>query len=211
MADMKTELHCHTARYSGCAVASPEEVLSEASRLGYEAVFFTEHDAVWPARALRRLGKRFAEVKVFGGVEVTLIAGEHLLVLGTSDAEFVSLADRPVDLLAKAREDGCLTVLAHPFRWQGAHDLLLNGRRPDALEYLSCNHQGQAAADALACAGELSLPVVNAGDVHDLPMLGNQWIETDRPVERGQDIREIVLGGAYRLVTAEDRRELWQR
>lgn len=207
---MKVELHCHTTRYSGCAVASPEEILTEASRLGYQAVFFTEHDALWPARQLARLGKRFPDVKVFGGVEVTLIAGEHLLVLGTSDAEFVSLADRPVDLLAKAREEGCLTVLAHPFRWQGAHDLLLNGRRCDAMEYLSSNHQGPAAADALACAGELSLPVVNAGDVHDVDMMGQFWIETDHPIGNGAEIRQIVRNGEYRLMTASGEPELWQ-
>lgn len=203
MRNMKIELHCHTTRYSGCAVASPEELLTEASRLGYEALFFTEHDAVWPERKLRAMRKRFQGIRIFGGVEVTLITGEHLLVLGTSDAEFTRLGNRPGDLLSKARRAGCLTVLAHPFRWQGAHDLLLNGRRPDAMEYLSCNHQGTAAADSLALAGELSLPVVNAGDVHDLDMLGQCWIRSDRPIETNGDIREVVVNGAYRLMTAE--------
>ncbi len=204
MGTMKIELHCHTTRYSGCAMASPEELLTEASRLGYEALFFTEHDTVWPERKLRALRKRFPGIGVFGGVEVTLITGEHLLVLGTSDAEFTRLGDRPGDLLSKARQAGCLTVLAHPFRWQGAHDLLLNGRRPDAMEYLSCNHQGASAADSLALAGELSLPVVNAGDVHDLDMLGQCWIQSDRPIETNGDIREVVVNGAYRLMTAEN-------
>jgi hypothetical protein len=199
---MKIELHCHTTRYSGCAVASPQEVLVEALRLGYQAVFFTEHDATWPERKLRTLRNRFEDIRIFGGVEVTLITGEHLLVLGTSDAEFTRLGDRPAELLSKARSAGCLTVLAHPFRWQGAHDLLLNGRRCDAMEYLSGNQQGSAAADSLALAGELSLPVVNAGDVHDVDMLGQYWIETDRPVETNGDIREIVLDGAYRLEAA---------
>ncbi len=44
---MKVELHLHTTRYSGCAVATGGELMERMVEIGYEAVFITEHDAVW--------------------------------------------------------------------------------------------------------------------------------------------------------------------
>ncbi|MFP4052592.1 MAG: PHP domain-containing protein [Phycisphaerae bacterium] len=196
---MKIELHCHTSRYSACAVNTPEEVLAEAVRLGYHAVFLTEHDALWPEEHLGELEAAFPDIRVFGGVELTLPAGEHLLVLGTSDPEYLELSTRPSELLSKARNENRLTILAHPCRWSGRDEMLRSGLRPDAIEYRTGNQQGDAAKDARNLAMELSLPIVNAGDVHALEMMGQHWIETHDPIRSDDDIRPAIVGVNYRL------------
>lgn len=204
---MKVELHLHTSRHSACAVDSPERMVRALIEAGYGAVFLTEHDAVWQPDRLAELQGRFPEIGIFGGVELTLgeIYAEHLLVLGTSDREYVRLAGEPAAVLEKAREEGCLTVLAHPFRWQRRVPLLEDGLRPDALEYRTGNQnapdQLRRAADEAARRG---LKLVNAGDVHSLEMINRYWTETDRPVATRRSIRPIILDGAYRRCAADE-------
>jgi len=94
------------------------------------------------------------------------------------------------------RRDGRLTVLAHPFRFEGGAAMLDGRLLPDALEYRTPNH-GEAAGKSLEASDRSGLPVVNSGDAHRAQYVGRYWIETARPVERAVDIRDIILEGAY--------------
>jgi len=84
---MKVELHLHTSRYSGCATATPFELMEALIGYGYDAVFVTEHDTVWPDWELRQLQEEFQDIRILPGVELTLGPDQtqHLLVLGTQD------------------------------------------------------------------------------------------------------------------------------
>jgi len=196
---MKVELHCHTSRYSGCATATPAELMERMVQTGYEAVFLTEHDAVWPEWELAQLRDGWPDLRVFGGVELSLPGDPmvHLLVLGTSDPAYLALRADPAAILDKARAEGHLTVLAHPFRWAGAAEMLEAGLLPDALEHLTGNHDAHRAGIAKTQAERLGLPIVNAGDTHGLDFLNRFWIETDRPLAKPDDIRAAVLNRAY--------------
>ena len=201
---MKVELHLHTSRYSGCAVNSPSELMAGLVSAGYEAVFVTEHDAVWPDDELAELKAEFPRLAIFPGVELSLGAWdvfEHLLVLGTNDRRYLELAGGPepdvAAILDRARAAGHMTVLAHPFRWDGGAEMLRRHLRPDAIELCTCNHDPEQAAVSAATARGLNLPVVNAGDVHSLAMVGRFWIETARPLTGPADLREMILAGEY--------------
>jgi len=196
---MKVELHLHTSRYSACATAGPSEMAERLVQAGYEAVYITEHDAVWSEMEIAQLQAGFPEIRIFPGVELSL--GDeftrHLLVLGTSDPEYVRLR-REAEVLGKARAEGHLTVLAHPFRWPGGPEMLEAGLLPDAIEYRAGNqpHPDQAAL-AEAAAAKYGLALVNAGDTHGPASLGRYWIETDRPLQHPRDIRAVVLNDQY--------------
>jgi hypothetical protein len=194
---MKVELHMHTRQYSACAAHAPKKMLSRLRKLGYDAVYLTEHDAVWPDEELQALRERFPRLRVFPGVELSLgpDGTQHLLVLGTNDEEYLRLDE--AGAIARARDEGHLTVLAHPFRWQGAADMLDEGLLPDALEQKTCNHDLVRARLSGIAAEKLSLRLVNSSDAHHADALGHYWIETSRPVEEADDIRAIVLEGAY--------------
>lgn len=201
---MKVELHLHTSRYSACAVSAPGELMRGLLAAGYGAVYITEHDAVWGDRELAKLRAEFPQIRIFPGVELSigeLWSFQHLLVLGTNDPAYLGLARsaRPDirGILDKAAEAGHLTVLAHPCRWEGSDDMILRGLLPDALEFRTCNHDGLPAEMARRAGERLHLPVVNAGDVHSLEMVGCFWIETAGPLERPEDIRRVVLAGEY--------------
>ena len=197
---MKVELHLHTSRYSACAKATPFELMEALIGHGYDAVFITEHDCIWPDWELKQLQEEFQDIKIFPGVELSLgpNQAQHLLVLGTQDSQYIELRETPARILEKACGDGDVTILAHPFRWAGSSDLLDNGHIPDALEHLTCNHKSNHAKLSLAAAELFSLPVVNAGDVHALEFVDRFWIETESPLEEARDIRDILVNRRFR-------------
>jgi len=197
---MKVELHLHTSRYSACAIHAPHEMIARLIETGYEAVYITEHDAVWRDDDLEDLRAEFPAIRIFPGVELTL-GSQHLLVLGTTDPAYLSLgAERAA--LEKARRENHLTVLAHPFRWAGSSVMLGGDMLPDAIEYYTANHEPGMAGISRAESIRLKLPLVNASDAHSMDMIAHYWIETHRPVRRADDIRRIVLSGQYELRTA---------
>ncbi len=203
---MKVELHLHTSRYSPCARRTPGEMMARLIETGYQAVYLTEHDAVWRADELAALRAAFPEIRIFPGVELTLAAEDmhHLLVLGTNDPAYLALK-QDTEILAAARARGHLTVLAHPIRMLRGAAMLEAGHLPDALEQRTGNHGPYRAAVTRRMAEPLGLPLVNAGDAHDLDDVDRYWIETHRPIEQARDIRDIVLAGAYEQHVREPR------
>jgi len=193
---MKVELHLHTMRYSGCAVATPAELMAELIRLEYGAVFITEHDAVWDQWELDNLRRDFSGISIFPGMELSIETGEHLLVLGSNDRGYLQLRDGQ-KIIERARGEGHLTVLAHPYRWDKSAGLLQGSLLPDAMEFRTNNHDAVGGAKAQAAAERLGMPLVNAGDTHSLSMLNHHWIQTRQSVITGDDIRQIVLKGQY--------------
>ncbi len=206
---MKVELHCHTSFYSACASGSPRELFQTYVNHDYDVVYLTEHHRMWRPHELAEAQENFPQLRIFPGVELNLVRKPltHLLVLGVTDTDYLKIKN-PAKVLEKAREEGHLTVLAHPCRWQGGTYVLDEGLRPDALEYKSNNQEFSQAAAARELAGKLNLPVVNSGDSHSADMVGNYWIETSEPIEQPDDIRRIVLAGQYECHSKDDRRLL---
>jgi hypothetical protein len=199
---LKVELHCHTSRYSACSAYTPEELLTAMVAADYGAVYFTEHARIWPAERIADLQSQFPEILIFPGIELVTPTNpyEHLLVLGTDDIEYAYLADAGLwaDALAKARAENHLTILAHPCRFDGGHEMLDRDLIPDAMELWTGNQsQPQMIADTLTLNETFDLPLVHAGDTHGVDMIDRYWINTDEPLRAADDIRDIVLQGAY--------------
>jgi hypothetical protein len=204
---MKVELHCHTSLYSACASGSPRELFKAYIAHGYDAVYLTEHHRMWRPHELAEAREAFPQLRILPGVELNLVMEPltHLLVLGSTDAEYLMI-DNPARVLEKAREEGHLTVLAHPCRWEGGSHILDQGLRPDAIEYRTCSQEFTQAVAARYLAERLKLPLVNSGDTHTVDMIGKYWIETAEPLEQADDIRRIVLAGKYECHTKEEKR-----
>ena len=202
--NMKVELHLHTDRYSPCARSTPEEMIFWLAAAGYEAVYITEHDAVWTDGELASLQIKFPQVRIFPGVELTLPGDDlqHLLVLGTNDPAFL-LLKAPQDILAAARSQGHLTILAHPLRKLRGAPMLEAGLMPDALEHRTGNQGPYRGQIVEKMGSQLGVPLVNTSDAHNPEALDQFWIETYRPLLRADDIRDIVLSGAYECFVQE--------
>jgi len=71
------------------------------------------------------------------------------------------------------------------------------GHLPDAIEYRTGNHGPYRGQIAEGTAARLGLRLVNAGDAHRPECLDRFWIETFGPVERAEDVRDVILSGGY--------------
>ena len=201
---MRVELHLHTNRYSGCSTATPSEMMKRLIELGYGAVYITEHDATWSDWEIAQIQSGYPEIRIFPGLERSLGSPvRHVLVLGTTDTRYLRLTTER-EILDKARDEGLLTVLAHPFRWDGGAEMLEAGLLPDALEHRTNNHDAPPARVAETMAQRYNLALVNSGDTHGVGMLGRFWVETDRSLENADDIRREILNGRYRNRTSEE-------
>jgi hypothetical protein len=192
---MKVEFHCHTDRYSQCSSIPPEELVAMAEAAGYEALFITDHNKIWPNTELDELRSLSDRVLIFPAIEITLADRTDVLVLGAEDEVYENL-DQPHDVLAQASEDGLLTVVAHPFRW--AETLPDYCAAMDAIEIHTCNHSVPEHLDkARAYAEEHHLAPVYSGDSHGLNFMNKFWLETTTSFETAQDFRQLIVSGQY--------------
>lgn len=195
---MKVELHLHTTRHSECAVVTPEAAMNALIERGYGAAFLTEHNEVWGHWELAELQAAYPQIRIFPGVEIALGNGRiHMLVLGTEDRSYLRMPEA-ADIILRARQEQHLTVLAHPFRWAEAAQVLAQPVLPDAVELWTNNHPDPSwATQSELAANRLGLRLVNSGDTHAIEMMNRYWIETFEPVEKADDIRSIILQGHY--------------
>jgi predicted metal-dependent phosphoesterase TrpH len=197
---MKVELHLHTSRHSECATSTPHELMRRLIECGYGAVYITEHDQMWDEWELADLRAHYPEILIFPGVEIALgeNRSQHLVVLGTADRDYLRIPTAG-GIIAHAREQHHLTILAHPFRWPTSPpEILLGPVLPDAVEHRTCNTPPGADVQAAEAAQRLGLPTVNTGDVHALEMTNRFWIETFEPLVDPDDIFSVVRSRAYR-------------
>ncbi|MBN2311409.1 MAG: hypothetical protein JXR94_20700 [Candidatus Hydrogenedentes bacterium] len=192
---MKVELHSHTDVFSSCSRIAAPELIAMAEASGYDAVFVTDHNKVWPAHDLAALREHCERVRVLPGIEIALPDNHDILVLGAESPIYESL-HTPSEVLAQACADGYLTVLAHPFRW---HDALPEYcGLLDAIEVYTCNHPEDAqAAQAVAYAAQHNMAPVYSSDAHGLNFMNRFWIETDEPFDTPQELRRAILAGRY--------------
>jgi hypothetical protein len=192
---MKVELHSLTARYSAASAIPPRELIAMAEASGYDAVFLTERNAVWPRMELAGLRELCDTVRLFPGIELELEDGCELLVLGAEDPEYTELR-APADVLARAAKDGFLTVLVHPYTHEGAWPEYAS--LVDAIETQTASlPNADAAGGAEAFAVERGLAAVYTGDAQGLNYLNRFWIETDTRFDTPQELRNIVVAGRY--------------
>lgn len=192
---MKVELHCLTTRYSAASAIPPRELIAMAEASGYDAIFLTERNAVWPRMELAGLRELCDSVRLFPGIELELDDGCELLVLGAEDPEYAELRS-PAAVLSRAAKDGFLTVLVHPYNHQGEWPEYAS--LVDAIETQTASLPDAHAADsAEAFAVDRGLAAVYTGDAQGVNYLNRFWIETDTRFETPQELRNIVVAGRY--------------
>jgi error-prone DNA polymerase len=163
------ELHCHSAYSFLDGASQPEELVTRAVELGYEALALTDHDGVYGslefAYAAKALGLRSVT-----GSEVTLADGSHVTLLVETPRGYANLCR----LLTAAH--------AHE-RLNPRLDPALLAEQNEGLVCLSgCSRRGLAVRDPNAAA---RLAAAFGRD--------RFFVELQRPYERGDARRNAVL------------------
>jgi predicted metal-dependent phosphoesterase TrpH len=194
---MRVDLHVHTTPKSSCSVMRPEEAVSEAARLGLDAVCLTEHHRSWRRDELARL-EDVAKLRVFGGTEITTADGDVLVFGLTVDVPYlIPIADLRRQVVA----EGGILIAAHPYRGVWIHrrdSASVVGdmeAAPSVFEYVDavevcngCSSEPENAAAARA-AEHLGLPGVAGSDAHRIEEVGRCVTLLERKVG---DVFELI-------------------
>jgi len=202
---MRFDLHTHTNRYSGCARATPEEMMEGAIKNGLDGVVITEHDIIWSEGEIKELRNAFPQLTILRGIEVHTASGEDIVVLGITD---VSLFHRYMDdselgeIIDKYRG---AAILAHPYRYRDeiapeALKLPLH-----AVEIASSNIRQYMQEPIQNLIREYGFRPIASSDAHWPENIGMYGVELSYPVTSETELAAAIRQGDYCLFMNEER------
>lgn len=205
------DMHIHTTRGASDSALRPEELASEALRLGLAGVHVCEHDRLWDPYELERFQKQH-RLFVANGMEVSTDLG-HILTLGLD--HYVAGIRRAEELRRVVQELGGYMIAAHPFRhmFDPAHFRRMGGepfdltpeqaaRLPvfqlvDAIEALNGCNTLQENLFALRVAQALGRPVTGGSDAHSNQGIGIYVTVFQREIQSQKQMLEELHAGRF--------------
>jgi len=181
---LKMDLHCHCDLdpydHRMCE-ASPEDLIAEAARLGYQVLAITCHNLdVWNRELAGYAASR--GITLIPGMEVSVEGRRHLLAYNfhQSAGELGTLS-----AIRAARRDDTLVIAPHPFFPAPTSLGRLVGKNLDIFDAIECSGFFTRSLDFNRKARRLALryrlPMVGNADVHFLWQLGKtfSWVHAE--------------------------------
>lgn len=107
------DMHLHTTKGASDSMLDPEDLMTEARRVGLTGVNITEHDRMWEPWDLNPFRKQHPDLWVSNGMEVSTDMG-HIIAVGLKG--YASGIRHLRKLREIADEQGAFISVAHPFR-----------------------------------------------------------------------------------------------
>lgn len=195
----KADVHVHT-RYSGFgqykaitfpeSICRPEDVVDEARRKGMRVLCITDHNTVLGALRAREYAKRFPDIEIVVGEEISAKEGE---IIGLFLSEGVPRGLPARETIERIRAQGGLVIAPHPF---SAHvpalGKLVDELDIDGLEVLNGGHvDGYANESAKKHASNGRWAVLAGSDAHASAQIGCCY--TTFEGETAADFRKAIL------------------
>jgi predicted metal-dependent phosphoesterase TrpH len=191
---IRADLHIHTT-YSSDSTVTPKTLVEKLVAYNFiKVAAVTDHDTVNGLSETRKLAAAYPDILIIPSVEISTAEGD-LLVLGTDETPPQPwTAESVIDF---ARDNNCVSVVAHPYREYGMGDLAMN-YKVDAIEVLngvSTPHANKLAQDL---AKSMKLPGVAGSDAHQPSDLFTVYTEIQAALNVDDILKAIKKG----LVTA---------
>jgi predicted metal-dependent phosphoesterase TrpH len=190
---VKADFHIHTT-FSADSVISPKTLVEQlVLHPSIKVAAVTDHDSVDGIRSVRELALAYPDILIVPGVEISTPRGD-IVLLGTEE-----LPPKPwcvENLIDFAKDNGCVSVAAHPYRDFGIGDYAQNCRI-DAIEVLNGNSLYSANKQAYELAKSLGLPGVAGSDAHKPSELYAVYTE----VKASLDVDDILAAIKKGLVS----------
>lgn len=213
----KTELHCHSKDASGCSHETAEGIAEKYYKAGYTTIFLTNHFAPsdgdaesWEAKvekryhALELLEKASAgRMNILMGLEFRFTQNSNDYLVFGFDKEYLlnhrdMLTMGVKNFTKMAREDGLLTIQAHPFRFGM---VVTNPDYVDGIEVFN-GHPGHNSNNDIAevWAEKYGKIKTSGTDHHDPEHQPRGGILTDFPITSEKQLIEVLRSGNYELI-----------
>lgn len=215
----KTELHCHSKDASGCAHESAEGIVEKYKKYGYTTICLTNHFTPFPDMEDPEKWAANVEHKYAAYEKLKALAGDDLNILFGLEFRFVQnsndylvfgfdkdyLINHGCDILKMgvhrftemARQDGIITIQAHPFRYG------MTTTPPDHVDGIEIfnGHPGHNSNNdiAEAWAKKYGKIVTSGTDHHDPHHIPDGGIITDVPITSVEQFVNILKSGEYEL------------
>jgi predicted metal-dependent phosphoesterase TrpH len=174
---MRFDLHVHSL-FSKDSNADFDDILRCASKNGLDGFAICDHDSIEGGMACaKRAQETGSDQIVIPGVEVSSSKG-HILVLGVKEKIEAGLS--PEETIKRARAQGAVVVIPHPFKVTSHGIGYLEGLDIDAVEVLNsrCLTDGPN-NEASRVAEKLGIAQVGGSDAHEAVMVGRSYAEID--------------------------------
>jgi predicted metal-dependent phosphoesterase TrpH len=181
---IRADLHIHTT-YSDDSTVTPKTLVEKlVAHNSIKVAAVTDHDTVNGLSETRKLAAAYPDILIIPGVEISTAEGD-LLVLGAEENPPKPwTVENVVDF---ARENACVSVVAHPYREYGMGDLAMN-YKVDAIEVLNGESSQQANKRAHELAKSMRLPGLAGSDAHTPSEVLTVYTE----VQADLDVDEIL-------------------
>ena len=185
---VRIDHHVHTSRHSPDSSLDPDELVSQASRLGLDAVVITEHDYQWEPGELAELNAKSSGPLFLSGAEVSTLQG-HFLVYGLPDLSAAPPGIDVGDLIRVVRSHDAAIVAAHPFRWDQDFRKLVETHGPafDALEVYSSNVSPITRWKSITVLANYPMGTTGSSDAHSADILGLYYTVFPQPIRTMSD------------------------
>ncbi len=198
--EIKIDLHVHTCERSACGRSSTEEQIQAAINAGLSAIGFADHDRLFPKALLLDLNRAYAPFKIFGGIEISVNSGEHILVYGIDDERLEKYFWSYPDLYYFVQEQQGFLALNHPYRFNPEIKVDYRRYQPDALEAYSNNIVPYVQKRILALADELDFKVLSNSDGHHKCQIGKHYNVFEDLPENGRELAQLLKDGQFTCV-----------
>jgi len=181
---IRADLHIHTT-YSDDSTVTPKALVEKlVAHNSIKVAAVTDHDTVNGLNETRKLAATYPDILIIPGVEISTAEGD-LLILGTEETPPKPWTmENVVDF---ARDNACVSVVAHPYREYGMGDLAMN-YKIDAIEVLNGESSPQANKQAHELAKSMGLPGLAGSDAHN----PSEALTVYTEVQAGLDVDEIL-------------------
>jgi len=192
----KIDLHVHAQERSHCAHAGEESVIQAAIDYGLDGLVFTDHHRFVPPERLDELNRIYQPFGVFGGIEISLVEKEDVLVYGVRDPALEERGWDYVRLYDFVRQRGGFLIHAHPFRYRDPIGFPINRFPPDGIECHSLHVGLENSERVTEIAERLGLLQVCTSDAHRAEHVGIYYAEMERMPRDEDDLVEMLRAGA---------------
>lgn len=207
---MRIDCHLHTSRYSGCSRLDPDTACKKALERGLDAVVLTEHQRQWPSEELDALRRRFPNLALYSGLEVTLDNGVDVVAITREQGLKIPFGPSPESFFTSQWLDpgSSYLFLAHLFRWStipphGLEDMVpwVHGLEMNSVNILRGQfhlENGRYAPEAEAVYQEartrFGLQGLFNSDAHDPKAVGSlaNEIPCDRPPASETELASLL-------------------
>jgi len=181
---IRADLHIHST-YSSDSTVTPKTLVEKlVAHNSIKVAAVTDHDTVEGLSVTQKLASAYPDILIIPGVEISTAEGD-LLILGTEETPPKTWTVESV--IDFARDNACVSVVAHPYREYGMGDLARN-YKVDAIEVLNGESSQQANKLAQDLAKSMGLPGLAGSDAHAPSEVLTVYTE----VQAGLDVDEIL-------------------